>query len=313
MDNFFKGVIPALPTPFDKGGKIVEAPLRKHTRACLDAGVDGLFVCGSTGCGPFINTEEHREVTRIVVDEVAGQAVVFMLVGGLSTSDAAEMGRAGADAGADAVASLPPLECPATVPVIAGHLTAVTEAAGLPIVYYHYPAGTHVQLGAKELIELARSVPNLLGIKFADPALVKAFEVRIKLPDIHLCVGAEETLLGALALGAADGTVSSTVNYMPEPVVQVRRWFFEGRFDEARTLSQRVALVGAAYGTVGWVPGAYAICNLLGLEVGNPRPPMPTVSETDALELRRGLVAVCGEAPFEEKRLVTSADLLRDA
>jgi len=51
MDNFFKGVIPAIPTPFDEKGKFAEGPLRRHVRACLDAGVDGFFVCGSTGCG----------------------------------------------------------------------------------------------------------------------------------------------------------------------------------------------------------------------------------------------------------------------
>jgi len=236
--------------------------------------------------------------------------VVIMLLGGFATSETVAMAKRAAEAGADAVAVLPPLMYEPTVESIIERLTILTEAAGLPIIYYHYPHGTHVDLDASELIEIVKQVPNLLGIKFADRAFPKALAVKAAMPETHLLPGAEELLLAGLVLGAADGTVSSGVTFMPDAAVEVYRAFERSDFEAARVLSHRIAITSNVCGQLDWTTGAYAICNLLGFEVGRPRSPVATATAGQIDQLHSQLVRIVGDAPFREKRLITAADLL---
>ena len=67
------GIIPPMVTPFDAEGRVDEALHRADVRALLAAGVHGLAVCGSTGEGHAVTTEETRAITSATVEEAAGR------------------------------------------------------------------------------------------------------------------------------------------------------------------------------------------------------------------------------------------------
>src|ERR1700693_3462583 len=98
------GIIPPLVTPFDEEGKIMEAAQRAETRFMVDeAGVHGLAVCGSTGEGHTLSTEETREVTAWTVEEAAGRIPVITGIIKNSTESAIECAKAVSDLGVTAL------------------------------------------------------------------------------------------------------------------------------------------------------------------------------------------------------------------
>ena len=305
-----KGVVAALPTPFDNDGAVVYEPLLRHTRALIDAGVAGLWSAGGTACCAYLSLDERNEISRRVIQEVDGRVPVYVHVAAMNTADSVTLARAAADMGADVVSAIPPVFYGTSTPAVIKFLTAIQKAAGLPIVYYHVPGLTKVNMSSADLIEIARSVPNCIGIKFSDPDFWKAVEIKLALPDIAVMTGFEETLLGGLAMGAMDGGVGGAQNFIPEPLVQLYLAFHAGDLTRARDLHWKCARVIQVQGLYEFGPTTYAILNLLGADMGIPRPPIQALNADQIKQVRQALSSCVSDAPFKEKRLIESRDLL---
>ena len=57
-------VLPALLTPFDERGEIDAAALRDHVEFLIEAGVDGIMPCGTTGETALLEPDETLAVVR---------------------------------------------------------------------------------------------------------------------------------------------------------------------------------------------------------------------------------------------------------
>ena len=62
----FKGIFPAIMTPFDVQGQVSEVALRKTVKYSLDTGVDGFYICGGGGEGLFLTVPERQNILEIV-------------------------------------------------------------------------------------------------------------------------------------------------------------------------------------------------------------------------------------------------------
>ncbi len=83
----FEGVYTALVTPFS-GGVIDEAALRQLVERQVDAGVDGIVPCGSTGESATLSHAEHRRVVGVVVEAARGRVQVIAGTGSNNTTEA---------------------------------------------------------------------------------------------------------------------------------------------------------------------------------------------------------------------------------
>ncbi|MFH0963794.1 MAG: dihydrodipicolinate synthase family protein [Planctomycetota bacterium] len=305
-----RGVIPALPTPFDESGRVVLEPLIRHVRAVIAAGVSGVWVAGGTACAPYLTLDERDEIVRLVIREVDGRIPVYVHVAAMTTADSVRLARAAAQAGASAVSAIPPIFYGTSTPAIIRFLAAIQEAAALPIVYYHVPGLTKVQLASGDLVEIARSVPHCIGIKFSDLDYWKAIEIKLDLPHVALMTGFEETLLGGLAMGVLDGGVGAAQNFIPEPLVKIFNAYAKGDLATAQDLHWKVARVIRVQGMFEFGPTTYAILNLLGAQMGAPRSPIQALDPSQVQKVRQALSACVSDAPFRERRLIESRDLL---
>src|SRR6266851_9565848 len=86
-----RGIYPALFTPYDATGAVAEPMLRRLVDVFIKSGVDGLYLCGGTGEGLLLKTEERKRVTEIVVNEAKGRVAVMAHVGCVSTGEAVEL------------------------------------------------------------------------------------------------------------------------------------------------------------------------------------------------------------------------------
>jgi 4-hydroxy-tetrahydrodipicolinate synthase len=69
----FEGCGTALVTPFQPGGALDEKTLRALVRRQIDAGINFLAPCGTTGESPTLTRAEHLRVVEITVEEAKGK------------------------------------------------------------------------------------------------------------------------------------------------------------------------------------------------------------------------------------------------
>ena len=136
-------VLPALLTPFGNDGEVDTAALRDHVGFVIEAGVQGIMPCGTTGETALLEPEETLSVVRTVVEAAAGRVPVIAHVGRPSTRATARLIAAAVDAGAAGVSAIVPYYYAFGEREIVAHFRALLRAAGeTPLYAYTFPART---------------------------------------------------------------------------------------------------------------------------------------------------------------------------
>src|SRR5579862_4028992 len=104
----FTGCGTALVTPFRKDQSLDEETLRKLVRRQIQAGIDFLVPCGTTGESPTLTHQEHLRVVEIALEEAKGKVPVLAGAGGYNTAEVIELGKELAQMGADGILSVSP-------------------------------------------------------------------------------------------------------------------------------------------------------------------------------------------------------------
>src|SRR5580704_5046475 len=134
------GYAPALPTPFDRDGKIDGVAFEQICDRQLQMGATALVVCGTTGEAPTLSPAEHNALIRIAAGVARGQIPVIAGAGSNSTVHAVELTRDAEAAGADAILSVVPYYNKPTQSGLYFHFHAIAQSTGLPIILYDVPA-----------------------------------------------------------------------------------------------------------------------------------------------------------------------------
>ncbi len=287
----FRGVYPALITPFDDGGRVDEDVLRALVDWHLEAGVRGFFVCGSTGEGLLLSTEERRRVAEVVVEHLRGRGLCIVHVGHPSSEEAARLARHAEEIGADAVSSVPPIYYLVDLEGILLHYRTIAEATSLPLLVYNIPATTGVRLTADEMKRVFE-IPSVIGMKYTD---ADYFEMRniLDLVDGQAIVlaGRDELFLPALTMGAG-GSIGATQNIFPELFVGIYTAFLDGDWQKAQDLQLKASRAVRVLLGYGGLDAWKAVLRFRGFRVGRSRPPLRPVSKEEEEGIRRGLEAL---------------------
>jgi 4-hydroxy-tetrahydrodipicolinate synthase len=86
VTSIYSGCGTALVTPFQEDLSLDEKALRRLVRRQVDAGINFLVPCGTTGENPTLNHEEHLRVVDITMEETAGRVPVLAGCGGYKTA-----------------------------------------------------------------------------------------------------------------------------------------------------------------------------------------------------------------------------------
>src|ERR671910_778048 len=135
-----RGVLLPVITPYDEKIRVDEQMMRQLVDFHITAGVQGLFVLGSTGQGPAMTLEERKETADIALDQAKGRVPVVIHVGTADTGSAVALAEHAAEHRADAVAIVPPYYySDHTEYEIIAHYKAVHKAVSLPLFIYENP------------------------------------------------------------------------------------------------------------------------------------------------------------------------------
>lgn len=267
------GLNTALFTPFGPDGAPSIPALEALLERQIAGGVTGFFVCGSTGEGLSMLPEERKLVAQAAVRIVAGRAPVMIHVGSTSTVLSVELARHAAEIGADAVSSIAPIYYPLSFEAVLAHYKAIGAATELPFFIYHIPALTGAQLTAESAARLLE-IPHLAGMKFTDPALyVMRWMYEITGECLTMLSGPDELHLPALTLGA-HGAIGTNYNLMPGAFLRLREAYFAGDIATAANLQIRCNRAIYPMIRAGGLGAFKAAGELLGLNLGEPRPPV---------------------------------------
>ena len=104
----FTGCGTALVTPFRRDLSLDEATLRRLVRRQIEAGIDFLVPCGTTGESPTLERAEHLRVIEITLEEAGGKVPVLGGAGGYNTREVIELARELERMGVDGILSVTP-------------------------------------------------------------------------------------------------------------------------------------------------------------------------------------------------------------
>ncbi|MGN8027445.1 5-dehydro-4-deoxyglucarate dehydratase [Microbacterium sp. 22242] len=156
----FSGILFFPVTPFDAADRIDEELLAAHVSAGVAHGAGGVFPACGTGEFHALSASEAATVVRTAVAAVDGRVPVIAGAGG-PLGHAIEVGRAAAEAGADALLVLPPYLVGAAQAGLISYVQRIAEASGLPVIVYHR---ANAQFTPESMRILARD-PRVIGFK----------------------------------------------------------------------------------------------------------------------------------------------------
>src|SRR3979409_156638 len=165
-NTMFTGTGTALVTPFRADGSLDEQTFRKLVQRQIDAGIDFLVPCGTTGESPTLTHEEHLRVVEITVELAKGRVPVLAGAGGYNTAEVIGLARELAALGADGILSVTPYYNKPTQEGLFQHYRAIAEAVTLPIILYSVQGRTGVNIEPGTGKRLAE-IKNIVGLKEA--------------------------------------------------------------------------------------------------------------------------------------------------
>ena len=243
-----RGVVPPLVTPLSARDQLDHAGLERLLEHVISAGVDGIFVLGTTGEAPSLSYRLRREFISRVTQQVNRRVAVMVGITDTAFVESVELARHAASAGADAVVLSTPYYFPAGQTELTGYVRNVVEQISLPLVLYNMPELTKVWFEIETLQELAE-IDTIVGIKDSCGDLdyfAKLTQLKQHRPDWSVMIGPEAKLLDAMRLGA-DGVVAGGANVMPRVFADCYRAAVCGDNEQAHQILRQIVAFQRIY------------------------------------------------------------------
>jgi 1-pyrroline-4-hydroxy-2-carboxylate deaminase len=234
MSVHWRGVLPAITTPFAADLSIDHERLAEHCERLLAAGCAGVIPGGSLGEGATLTTEEKAAATATCAAALGGRGAVVTGIAALSTAAAVDLALRAQEAGADGLMVLPPYAYSTDWREMKAHVVAVLEATDLPCLLYNNPVSYGTDFRPEQIAELATEHTNLEAVKESSADVRRVTEL-VRSTDLEILVGVDDLIVEGVAAGAV-GWVAGLVNAFPDESVELYELARAGRVEEARAL-----------------------------------------------------------------------------
>jgi 4-hydroxy-tetrahydrodipicolinate synthase len=234
----FTGCGTAMVTPFHTDGSLDEPTLRLLVQRQIDAGIDFLVPCGTTGESPTLTRAEHLRVVEITLALAKGRVPVLAGAGGYNTSEVIELAEELVDLGADGILSVTPYYNKPSQEGLYQHYKALASAIALPIILYSVQGRTGVNIETATVKRLA-AIPNIVGIKEASGNVAQMAAILNGVPNEFIVLSGDDAItLPVIALGGR-GVISVVSNEIPAEMQRLTRLALQNEFPAARQLHRR--------------------------------------------------------------------------
>ncbi len=232
----FRGVYTALITPFTDIGTVDYKALERIVEQQIEAGIDGLVPCGTTGESPTLSHEEHDRVIAQTIKYAAGRVPVIAGTGSNATTEAIRLSQHAEDAGADAVLLVNPYYNKPTQKGLYLHFKAIADSVKIPCILYNIKGRTGVNLETDTLVRLENDCRNITAVKEASGSLEQMKAVIDGTENGFSVLSGDDNLALDLIRLGGDGVISVASNLFPKEMVRMVHAALDGRWDEAERL-----------------------------------------------------------------------------
>ena len=270
----FKGAGVAIVTPFHRDGSVNYERFAELLEYQIANGTDAIIVCGTTGESSTLSHEEHLDVIRFGVKQVAGRVPVIGGTGSNCTETAIYLSQEAEHAGVDGLLVVSPYYNKATQNGLYYHYRAIADSVSLPLILYNVPSRTGTNIAPATVVKLCREVENIVGVKEASGNISQVAKL-MSLADgcVDLYSGNDDQVVPLLSMGGL-GVISVLSNVAPRQTHDMCAKFFEG--DLAGSLKiqlDAIPLVDALFCEVNPIPVKMAL-KLQGRDEGILRMPL---------------------------------------
>lgn len=283
--SVFTGTCTALITPFRESGSIDYSAFAKQMDRQLEAGIDALCVCGTTGESAALTVQEHIHLVDFCVGHADGRCKVIAGSGSNDTAAALYLCQHAQESGADALLVVTPYYNKTTQSGLVKHYEFLADRMKTPLILYNVPSRTGLTF-TPETYQILSQHPNINGVKEAsgDLSLI-ARTLALCGEDLNLWSGNDDQTVPLLSLGAK-GLISVVSNLIPETMSELTHCWLRGDTDKARQLQLTYTpLFGALFSQVNPIP-IKAAMEEVGLDSGILRLPLTKMDPTERRVLK---------------------------
>ena len=234
-DMIWRGVFPAVTTPFLESGALDLEGFATQISRQLDAGVHGIVLGGSLGEASTLSPSEKLSLAKQALAVTSGRVPVLAGVADSSTLSACRFAEDLASLGVQGLMVLPPLNYMADGDECIGHFRQIADACGLDIMVYNNPVSYGIDVTPDQLAELAAD-PRFVAVKESSDDIRRLTDIRNLLDDrFQLFCGVDNLAFESLVTGA-DGWIAGLVCAYPRETVALYNLTLNGCLNEARKL-----------------------------------------------------------------------------
>ena len=287
-NTVFTGAATAIITPLTETGIDYEQFARLIEWQIAE-GIDAIVVVGTTGEGPTLTDEEHREAIRFCVEQVAGRVPVIAGTGSNDAAYAISLTQFACEVGADAMLLVTPYYNKATQAGLIQFFTAIADASTKPCILYNVPSRTGCNLQPKTVAALAEH-PRIVGIKEAAGDISQVAQIAALCGDkLDIYSGNDDQIVPILSLGGK-GVISVLSNLLPKETSAMCHLYFDGKVKESAAMQlQYLPLIDALVCEVNPIPvkAAMTAMGYCDNRLRLPLTPMEPQHEAQLLALMR--------------------------
>ena len=288
-EPLFTGACTALVTPF-LDGQVNYPMMEQLLRRQLDAGIDAVVICGTTGEAPTLSDSEKLELFSRAKHYTGGSCKIIAGTGSNCTEHTIRLSQAAQDCGVDALLVVTPYYNKASPDGLCAHYLAVAESVEIPIIAYNVPGRTGMDILPAVYEKLSR-IPNLVGTKEASSDITKITKIQNRCGNnLAVWSGNDYMTVPMMSLGAK-GVISVLSNVVPVETQIMCRAALSGDFETAAALQLELqSLVEALFCEVNPIPVKEAM-KIIGYDCGSCRLPLSAIGGENRKKLEQILRA----------------------
>ncbi len=287
--SLFTGACTALVTPF-LNGRVNYPMLEQLLKRQLEAGIQAVVICGTTGESPTLTDTEKLELFHRAKEYVGDDCLILAGTGSNNTEHAVALSKAAQSVGADGLLVVTPYYNKATSEGLITHYSAIADAVHIPIILYNVPSRTGVDIPVRVYKALSQ-IPNIAGVKEASTDISKIAKIRAACPPgFAIWSGNDDQAAAVMALGGL-GVISVLSNVLPVETQAMARAALDGDFDTAADLQIKLLpLIELLFCEVNPIP-VKAAMKLIGYDCGECRLPLTPLSQENLQKLKAILLS----------------------
>jgi N-acetylneuraminate lyase len=285
--SIFKGIFIAFYAPYDDNGEISAERAVKAAQFYKDAGVKGLYLCGSSGEGFLLSVEERKIVTEAVCKQFKDDLTIIVHIGAAATRDSVELAKHAEKCGAHALSAVPCVYYHLPESGIELNWNTMIDATNLPFIIYNIPMFTGYDLTLNLLRKMIKN-PKVIGVKNTtmNAFIIEQFK-KTGGENFVVFNGPDEQFLAGRIMGAEAG-IGGTYGVMPELYVRMENFFRQGKIKEAQAIQIKINDVIVDLQTFNCLYSATKeVLRLRGVNVGKVRAPMMPLSEDEKIRAQK--------------------------